>query len=67
MPLVLVDLEATRRVLQVILAVNSKVEMSEIIEIYSAVVDPTEFSILKEFHSYVCPEKSNSNSICSNF
>ena len=57
MPLVLVDLEATcwppsdpRR--------KQQGEMSEIIEIYSAVVDPTKFSILREFHSYVYPEKN---------
>ena len=57
MPLVLVDLEATcwppgdpRR--------KQQGEMSEIIEIYSAVVDFAGFSILREFHSYVCPEKN---------
>ena len=63
MPLIIVDLEATcwppgdpRR--------KQQGEISEIIEIYSAAIDFAEFSILREFHSYVYPKK---NPILSQF
>ena len=63
MNLILVDLEATcwppgdpRR--------KQQSEISESIEIYGAAVDPINFSILKDFHSYVRP---NNNPILTDF
>ena len=55
MGLILVDLEATcwppgdpRR--------KQQSEISEIIEVYSIAIDPHTFSIMNEFHTYVCPQ-----------